>query len=52
MSRKKSREYAFRLVFENFFHEPEQELELVDEDFVINDEDKIVKYVFKMITKK
>lgn len=41
MSRKKSREYAFRLVFENFFHEPEQELELVDEDFVINDEDKI-----------
>lgn len=41
MSRKKSREYAFRLVFENFFHEPEQELELVDEDFVINDDDKI-----------
>lgn len=40
MSRKKSREYVFRLVFEKFFHEPEIELEFTDEDFVFNDEDK------------
>ena len=38
MSRKKSREYVFRLVFEKFFHEPDIEFE--DEDFVFNDEDK------------
>lgn len=40
MSRKKSREYVFRLVFEKFFHEPEIELEFTDEDFVFTEEDK------------
>lgn len=40
MSRKKSREYAFRLVFEKFFHEPEADFEFNDEDFLIEDEDK------------
>lgn len=40
MSRKKSREYAFRLVFEKFFHEPDVELEFVDEDFVLDETDK------------
>ena len=40
MSRKKSREYAFRLVFEKFFHEPDIDLEFEDEDFVLIDEDK------------
>ena len=40
MSRKKSREYVFRLVFEKFFHEPDIELEFTDEDFVFTDEDK------------
>ena len=40
MSRKKSREYVFRLVFEKFFHEPETDLEFTDEDFVFTDEDK------------
>lgn len=40
MSRKKSREYVFRLVFEKFFHEPEEELEFPDEEFVVLDEDK------------
>ena len=40
MSRKKGREYAFRLVFEKFFHEPEIDLEFSDEDFVITDEDR------------
>lgn len=40
MSRKKSREYAFRLVFEKFFHEPEKEFEFVDEDFQFDDTDK------------
>ena len=33
MSRKKSREYAFRLVFEKFFHEPDIELEFEDDAF-------------------
>ena len=40
MSRKKSREYVFRLVFEKFFHEPEIELEFTDEDFVFTDDDR------------
>ena len=40
MSRKKSREYAFRLVFEKFFHEPEVEFIFSDEDFVLDDSDK------------
>ena len=39
MSRKKGREYAFRLVFEKFFHEPDEELQFVDEEFVVADED-------------
>ena len=38
MSRKKGREYAFRVVFEKFFHEPE--IEFDDEEFVVLDEDK------------
>ena len=38
MSRTKSREYCFRMVFEKFFHEPEVEFE--DEEFVISDDDK------------
>lgn len=41
MSRKKSREYAFRLVFEKFFHEPEQEFEFEDEEFVLDDTDRL-----------
>ena len=41
MSRKKSREYAFRLVFEKFFHEPEEEFEFTDEEFVLDDTDKL-----------
>jgi N utilization substance protein B len=40
MSRKKSREYAFRLVFEKFFHELDIEFENSDEDFVLDDTDK------------
>lgn len=40
MSRKKSREYAFRLVFEKFFHEPDNDLQFLDEDLVVSDEDK------------
>ncbi len=40
MSRKKSREYAFRLVFEKFFHEPEEVIEFEDEEFVLDDADK------------
>ena len=41
MSRKKSREYAFRLVFEKFFHEPDEELVFVDEEFVLDDTDRV-----------
>lgn len=40
MSRVKSREYAFRLVFEKFFHEPEDELMFEFDDIVIDEEDK------------
>jgi N utilization substance protein B len=40
MSRVKSREYAFRLVFEKFFHEPDIDLEFEDDEFVLVDEDK------------
>lgn len=40
MSRKKSREFAFRLVFEKFFHEPEIELFENCEEFVLDDSDK------------
>jgi len=39
MSRKKSREYAFRMVFEKFFHEPEVGIEFIDEDFVVAEDD-------------
>ena len=41
MSRKKSREYVFRLVFEKFFHEPEIDIEFGDEDFALTEEDKV-----------
>ena len=41
MSRKKSRDFAFRLVFENFFHEPETELFEDLDDIVLTDEDKV-----------
>ena len=40
MSRKKSREYAFRLVFEKFFHEPELDVEFADDEFVVDDNDR------------
>ena len=38
MSRVKSREYAFRLVFEKFFHEPEDELMFEFDDIVIDED--------------
>lgn len=41
MSRKKSREYAFRLIFEKFFHEINDEFEFVDEEFVLDDTDRL-----------
>lgn len=40
MSRKKSREFAFRLVFEKFFHEPDIDIFENMEDFVLDDNDK------------
>ena len=40
MSRKKSREYAFRLVFEKFFHEPNDDCLNEMEDIVLDDTDK------------
>ena len=40
MSRKKSREYAFRLVFEKFFHEPELDIDFADDEFVIDESDR------------
>lgn len=40
MSRKKSREFAFKLVFENFFHEPDVDIFLSPEDIVLDDADK------------
>lgn len=40
MSRKKSREFAFRLVFEKFFHEPELDIFESAEEFVLNDDDR------------
>ena len=39
MSRIKSREYAFRFVFEKFFHEPEIELEVEDEELSLDSVD-------------
>lgn len=38
MSRKKSREYSFRVVFEKFFHEPE--IEFDDEELAVTEEDR------------
>lgn len=40
MSRKKSRECAFRLVFEKFFHEPELGVEFEDVGIEILEEDR------------
>lgn len=40
MSRKKSREFAFRLVFEKFFHEPNDDCLDEMEDIILDDEDK------------
>lgn len=40
MSRKKSREYAFRYVFENFFHDSDEYFDVMNEDIVLEDEDK------------
>ena len=40
MSRKKSREFAFRLVFEKFFHTPNDDCLDEMEDIVLDDEDK------------
>ena len=40
MSRKKSREYAFRRVFEKFFHDNDDMFELANEDIVLDDTDK------------
>ena len=42
MSRVKSREYAFRLVFEKFFHEPDDELMFEFDDIVIDTSSKSV----------
>ncbi len=36
MSRKKSREFAFRMIFENFFHQF-NEFEMIDEDLMIDE---------------
>lgn len=47
MSRKKSREFAFRLVFEKFFHEPNDDCLEEMEDIVLDDEDK--SFVNKLI---
>ena len=40
MSRKKSREYAFRMVFEKFFHDSDEYFELSNDDIVLDDNDK------------
>ena len=40
MSRKKSREYAFRYVFENFFHDSDEYFDVMNEDIVLEDTDK------------
>lgn len=40
MSRKKSREYAFRMVFEKFFHDSGEFFELANEDIVLDETDK------------
>lgn len=40
MSRKKSREYVFRLLFEKFFHESDEYFDILSEDIVLDDTDK------------
>lgn len=40
MSRKKSRDYAFKIIFENFFHEPEVGLEIDEDELAIAEEDR------------
>jgi N utilization substance protein B len=40
MSRKKSREYAFRMVFEKFFHDDDELFEFSNEDIVLDETDK------------
>jgi N utilization substance protein B len=40
MSRKKSREYAFRMVFEKFFHDSDELFGLANEDIVLEEGDK------------
>lgn len=40
MSRKKSRDYAFKLIFEKFFHEPELDLEPDDDEEVLSSDDR------------
>ena len=47
MSRKKSREFAFRLVFEKFFHEPDIDIFENMEDFVLDVDDK--EFVYSLI---
>lgn len=40
MSRKKSRDYAFKLIFEKFFHEPELDLEPDEGEEILSSEDR------------
>lgn len=40
MSRKKSREYAFRMVFEKFFHDDDEMFAFSNEDIVLEDSDR------------
>ena len=40
MSRKKSREYAFRMVFEKFFHEPDADIFFGNDEFDFDETDK------------
>ena len=40
MSRKKSREYAFRMVFEKFFHDSDEYFELSNDDIVLDETDR------------
>jgi N utilization substance protein B len=40
MSRKRSREYVFRMVFEQFFHDSDEMFEFLSEDIVLDDTDK------------
>ena len=40
MSRKKSREYAFRMVFEKFFHDDDEMFAFSNEDIILEDSDR------------